>query len=273
VAHFLRHEWLAAALAARAWTAWLARRATAQERAATRPARALATRYCSFAASYAAFACLNPLIYERYFIALSPALALSFLLDAFASAQLLAPAPRALRRAAAAGLTLVLAGSLAARRDALAGHVAALREPVQGPLDFAVAHLRERYPDPSSLLVATNYEAQPLMFYLGSRVIVGLAQGDIANERALEPDVVIPRRRWPRSLAALRGFLARGRFEQVRLPVQDTHYNEVPSLTPSAATPDPHRFRTPRADPQAADSLRLFLRITPTSRSGAARGG
>ena len=98
------------------------------------------------------------------------------------------------------------------------------------------------------------------MFYLGSRVIVGLALGDIARERALEPDVVIPRRRWPRSLAELRGFLARGRWEEERLPVLDTHYNDMPSLTPTPATPDPHRFRTPQSDPDAPGSLRIFHR-------------
>jgi len=271
VAHFLRHEWLAAALAARALAAWLARRATAEARAATRPPRALAARYLGFAACYAAFGCLNPLVYERYFVALSPALALSFLLDAFACAALLAPAPRAWRRAAAACLALVLAGSLALRRDELTGHLRELRVPVQGPLDFAVAHLRERYEDPSALVIATNYEAQPLMFYLGSRVIVGLAQGDIGRERDLEPDVVIPRRRWPRSLASLRGFLARGRWDAVRLPVEDTHYNVVPSLTRSPATPDPHRFRTPHADPQARASLRVLHRINPTPPAGAPR--
>ena len=188
-----------------------------------------------------------------------------------------AAVPAAWRRAAAAGVALVLAGSLLLRRNEIAGHVRELREPVQGPLDYAVAHLRERYADPSALLIATNYEAQPLMFYLGSRVIVGLAQGDIGRERGLEPDVVIPRRRWPRSLASLRGFVARGRWEEVRLPVEDTHYNEVPSLTPSPATPDPHRFRTPHVDPQARESLRVLHRITsarpPPPPDAAAPGG
>jgi len=263
LAHFARHEWLVAAIAARIAVAVFARRATAEARETTRAARAVASRLCSFAAAYAAFGCINPLVYERYFVVLSPALILSFLLDAFSCATLLAEAPRALRRAAAAALVLLLAGSLAARRAEIAGHVAELRTPVRGPLDFAVASLRERYSDPSALLVATNYEAQPLMFYLGSRVIVGLAGGDLARDRALEPDVVIPRRRWPRSLAELRGFLGRAHWDEERLPVEDTHYNQVPSLTPSAATPDPHRFTTPQSDPDAPQSLRIFHRREP----------
>jgi hypothetical protein len=123
-----------------------------------------------------------------------------------------------------------------------------------------VQSLRERYADPASLLIATNYEAQPLMFYLGSRVIVGLARGDIANERGLEPDVVIPRRRWPQSLAELRGFLARGSWQHEWLPVQDVHYNETPSLSPSASNPDPHRFTTPWAAPGDRRALQIFHR-------------
>jgi hypothetical protein len=260
-AHLVRHEWLLAALAARAGAAWLARGAPQPERDATGVARATAARLLFFCAGYTLFLCVNPLVYERYFVLLSPALAAAFALDAFSASALLAARPRAWRRGFAAALVLVAAGSLALRRDALAGHVAALRTPVRGPLDFAVAHLRQRYAEPSTLVIATNYEAQPLMFYLGARVIVGLALGDIANERALEPDVVIPRRRWPRSLVEVRRLLARGRWQEVALPVQDVHYNETPSLSPSPSNPDPHRFVTPAAPPGDPSRLRVFHRI------------
>ena len=104
-------------------------------------------------------------------------------------------------------------------------------------------------------------EAEPLMFYLGSRVIVGLALGNIEEERALDPDVVIPRRRWPRSLAELRPFLARGRWQEEPLPVQDIHTNETPSLTPSPSNPDPHRFVTPWSPPGDRRALRLYHRL------------
>jgi hypothetical protein len=261
LAHFARHEWLVAALVARAAAAVLARGAPDAQRAHTRAARAVATRLLVFAAGYAAVLCVNPLCYERYFVAWSPALAAAFALDAFSAQALLAGRPRALRAACAALLCTVVAGSLVARRDALAGRVAELRAPVRGPLDFAVASLRERYPDIASLTIATNYEAEPLMFYLGSRVIVGLALGNIAEERALEPDVVIPRRRWPRSMAELRPFLARGRWQEEPLPVQDVHTNETPSLTPSPSNPDPHRFVTPWSAPGDRRALRLYHRL------------
>jgi hypothetical protein len=259
--HFLRQEWLAAALAARCFAAWLARLPTGAEADATRRARAISARLLGFAAGYTVFGCVNPLVYERYFVALSPALALAFLLDAFASLALLAGRPRAWRIAAAAAGVAIVAGSLALRRDALAGRLAELRTPMHGPVDFVVEDLRARHPHPASLLIATNYEAQPLMYYLGSRVIVGLALGDIARERELLPDVVVPRRHWPRSLAELRRFLAQGRWSEETLPVLDTHYNNVPSLTPSPATPDPHRFATPVAAPGDPGAMRVFERV------------
>ena len=94
-----------------------------------------------------------------------------------------------------------------------------------------------------------------------SPVIVGLALGNIDEERALDPDVVIPRRRWPRSMAELRPFLARGRWQEEPLPVQDIHTNETPSLTPSPSNPDPHRFVTPWSPPGDRRALRLYHRL------------
>lgn len=258
--HLLRHEQLLPALGAR--LLWIAAR---RRGAAPVPAAAIAARLWLFSAGYAALGCLNPLVYERYFVVLGPLLSLAFLLDASALLEraprlLPQPAPARARRSLAAALALLALAPLALRAPALRGRLAELATPVRGPIDFAVEELRARYPDPASLVIATSYEAHPLMYYLGSRVIVGLALNNIAAERALVPDVVIPRRAWRRPLPELRRFLARGGYREERLPVLDTHYNENPSLTPSAATPDTHRFETPAVAPGTPGALRLFLR-------------
>ena len=159
-------------------------------------------------------------------------------------------------------------GALLPRAASLRGRIAELREPVRGPVDFAVEHLRQRYPDPERLVIATNYEAHPLMFHLRSRVIVGLAGNNLLEERKLSPDVVIPRGRWPRRLPELERFLARGQWEEVVLPVLDVHYNQIPSLSPSPTTPEPHRFATPRSD-DPARGLRVYHRRAPEA-SGSA---
>jgi hypothetical protein len=127
-------------------------------------------------------------------------------------------------------------------------------------VDFLVEHLRDRYEDPAALIIATNYEAHPLMFHLGSRVIVGLSGNNLREERTLSPDVVVPRRHWPRMLRELARFRARGEWEEVALPVRDVLYNRIPSLTASASTPDPHRFSTPRPEPGEA-GLRVYHRV------------
>jgi hypothetical protein len=58
------------------------------------------------------------------------------------------------------------------------------------------------------------------------------------------PDVVIPRRRWPRGRSELRAFLARADYKSEQLPVRDLHFNQMPALTRSPSIPDVHRFET-----------------------------
>jgi len=262
--HFLHHEQLVPALGARAAVAWL--QVLARRREGRVMPTAIAPRLLLFALGYTAVGCLNPLVYERYFVVLSPLLTLSFLLDASALLDL---APRllpgrpaaAVRGAALAAAALLALVPVGLGWTEIAGRLAEIRDPVRGPVDFVVAHLRERYPDPSALVIATNYEAHPLMYYLDSRVIVGLVGNNIAEERALTPDVVIPRRAWPRSLSELRRFLARAAYREERLPVLDTHYNNIPALSASATTPDPHRFTTPVAAQDSDGRLRVYHRL------------
>ena len=71
----------------------------------------------------------------------------------------------------------------------IGGRLHEIRVPYWGPLDFAIVDLRERYADPSQLTIATNYEAEVFMYYLGSR---GVGRFD-PLEPGLRPDVIIPR--------------------------------------------------------------------------------
>ena len=262
--HFLRHEQLMPALLARGAVALLHARGARGERVGAEAG--IAPRLLLFSLGYAAVGCLNPLVYERYFVVVSPLLTLSFLLDASALLDLVPrslpePTPRRARRRMLAALVLLALAPVGLRWGEVRGRLAEIAVPVHGPVDFVVAHLRERYAEPSALVIATNYEAHPLMYYLGSRVIVGLVQNNIAEERALTPDVVIPRRAWPRALPELRRFLARGRYSEERLPVLDTHYNNIPAVSASASTPDPHRFETAAVPGEEAGRLRVFHRI------------
>jgi hypothetical protein len=232
----------------------------------------VASGLLGFAAGYAAIGCLNPKPLKRYFVVLSPVLAGACLLDAFALARALPervspPRRRAAAAAAVAGLVGILAASRFSDAANLRGRLHELRVPYRGPLDFAIPWLREQYPHPEDLVIATNYEEYAFMYYLGSHAIIGLSLNNLARDSQLEPDVVIPRRRWPRSFAKLRPLLARGEWEEVRLPVRDVHHNNVPALSRSRFLPDPHRFETPATD-DPAEQLVLYRRVSSENRTG-----
>jgi hypothetical protein len=263
--HLLRHEMLAPALAARAAVAWTGCGGAASRR--------VAAGLLGFTAGYVALGCLNPLALERYFVVLSPVLLGAFLLDAFALVEGLParwPAvPR--RRNAAAGVAVAIAALAALLRlpalPELRGRLAEIRTPYRGPLDFAIPHLLAAFPRPAELVVATNYEEQAFMYYLGARTIVGTTLNNLLADRELEPDVVLPRRRWPRSLRELAPFLRRGEWEEVRFPVRDVHFNNVPALSKSRFVPDPHRFATPATD-DPEEQLVVYLRAASSKRTG-----
>jgi len=272
--HLLRREFLLPALGCRA--ALLACDALARRSGAAPgfdEARAASGFLWLLAAGYALIGCANPLPMERYFVVLSPVLTLAFLLDACslvaAVSQRAAPARRP--GAAHATVAAVIALALVARFPAageVAGHLASLRTPVRGPIDFVVGWVRERDPEPERLVIATNYEEQALMYYLGSRVIIGLALNNLAEDRRLEPDLAIPRRHWRTSLPEVVAFLRRGRWERFALPVVDLHYNNIPALSRSRFLPDPHRFRT--AVPEREDeALVIYQRSSSPTRDTA----
>jgi hypothetical protein len=206
---------------------------------------------------------VNPLVYERYFVVLSPAVIGWFLLDGFTlleAASRLAPgSPRRAAAAALAVIAAVVAATSGPRIADVRGRVLEIARPYRGPLDFAITRLAAAVPQPAQLVIATNYANHPFMYYLGSHVIVGTNLNNIVRERSLDPDVVIPRRRWPRGQPELRAFLARGEYDREALPVRDVHFNNIPALSRSPSTPDVHRFRTPTPETDAA-RLEIFWR-------------
>ena len=118
--------------------------------------------------------------------------------------------------------------------------------------------------------MATNYEEQAFMYYLGAHTIVGSVGNNLLADRELEPDVVVPRRRWSQGLRELEPFLRRGEWRELRLPVRDTYWNNIPALSRSRLVPDPHRFETPATD-DLAEQLVLYLRAESSKRTGTSR--
>jgi hypothetical protein len=275
--HLWRNEFLAAALACRAaLLVFDARERRRGREPGDRPARAAAGFLWLFAAGYALIGSANPLPLERYFVVLSPVLTLAFLLDAFvlvgAVSRSAAPARRRVAvRAATAALIALAAVTRYPAAAELADHVRSLATPVRGPVDFVVEWVRDHYPEPERLVIATNYEEQALMFYLGSRVIIGFSLNNLVVDRELEPDLVVPRRRWRGSLPEVVAFLRRGSWERIELPVVDLHYNNIPALSRSRFLPDPHRFRTAVPE-READALVIYRRVASANETGTSSG-
>jgi hypothetical protein len=220
---------------------------------------------------------VNPVLYGRYLVVLTPLLnALVLLQVAHLVQWARSRAGRGASPAMRGAVVLLSLGFLAAgvlpKAPDLAGRLRELREPVRGPLDFAIPFLAERYRDTRGLVIATNYESYPLMTYLGSHVIVGLSGANLTRDRGLRPDVVIPRKRWPTHLGILANFLRQGEFERHVLPVLDAHYNTTPELGRWPTVPVAHSFET-RTPATEGESLELFLRIdrpvAPAERTGA----
>jgi len=231
------------------------------------PSRAMHDSLLRLTLIYALVGAGNPVFFERYFVPLGPLIGLVVVID-------LEMLWRALGRFAAAGKLrspgAVLAASCVAmlavvgviRAPELKGRLDEIRRPVEGPVDAAIEFIRARYPDPSTLLIATNYEAEPFMYYLGSRVVGRFHAGRpaaIAAEAALDPDLVIPRSAQPRSHGAVRRYLLAGRFERHALDVSDTEYNNIPELSAGRLLSTTHRFSTSRP-PEDGPPLAIYQR-------------
>jgi len=205
-----------------------------------------------------------PWLFERYLIAAVPLIAASLALDLVLLLELargLAPRRRLIFVSAGVLLlALALLPILPAKRVTLAGHLAELRRPVRGTLDFVIPRLRALRPDPSTLVVATNYEEPDYVVYLGCRVLVGYTGAFLASDLAAEPDVIVPRKGISRFHAELAALWSRGRFLRERFPVRDLGFNNVPELTTGAGLLVTHQFQTPR--PRGPDEeAELWLRV------------
>jgi hypothetical protein len=212
-----------------------------------------------------------PFLFERYLIPVSPLVAAVLVLDVLSAADLarvgaLQASQRGARRALVAVVGIGLALVTPWRLQDLAMRVEEIVTPYRGPLDFAIERLRARYPDPGALVIATNYESTVLMYYLRSRVIVGFGSTDLAVDRALVPDVVIPRRQWDADrLGLLAGFLDRAEYEKEVLPVADLPYNNIPEVSIGPGLSVVHQRRTP-APSARYPALELHHRVQPPTK-------
>ncbi|MFC1727430.1 hypothetical protein ACFL0Y_02805 [Patescibacteria group bacterium] len=179
-----------------------------------------------------------PHLFERYFIVLHPLLIGVLLLNASIVWRLIQGTETAGERK---NIKLVFLSLLAVvfifnsqKIPKLIGDYAhELTHQVKGPLDYAVAYIRENYQRPEDLVVATNYEDASLMYYLGSRVVIGYAGANLEEDLKLEPDVVLIRQVWEGAdftppPEKIRSYLEKTEYEAITFPVLDFFVNNMP---------------------------------------------
>ncbi|MAJ58599.1 MAG: hypothetical protein CBC48_00865 [bacterium TMED88] len=199
----------------------------------------------------AAVSAFNPIFFERYFVAMSPLISLSVVLEAEVLFKVISTrkaSESAWRWGVLGAVLAVGVFSLAVRSGEILGRVGEVLHPVSGPVDYVVGMIRAEEGSPEQVVIATNYEAEPLMFYLGSQVFGRHESGGLENFGDLgrkRPDWVIPRTAQPRSLEAVRRALLGGGYQARRLPVADMPYNHLPELYSGRVLSETHWFETP----------------------------
>jgi len=201
---------------------------------------------------WVAISARNPIFFERYIVALAPLLLMAALLDFDRLREAVvrhAPDRARSHRVLAAIAGVCVAGTLALRAPEIAGRARELVTPVRGPLDVAIPWVQERFgSEAPSVTVATNYEAEVWMFYLGGGQVVGRFHPDTEAaaraEAAVRPDLVVPRNGYPHMLRQLGVYLTPGAFERHLLDVADMPYNTIPELSRGRVVAVTHWFET-----------------------------
>ncbi len=183
-------------------------------------------------------------VFERYYIVVEPCLTLSVLLDFFVLIHLWGTdliflvrvtedrvVPVKGKFISSIGLLIAMGiygVTLYGRFPQLKNYHVELSQQYLGPVDYAVAYIQKNFQHPDQLVIATNYEEQAYMFYLGSKVTIGFSGNNLAEDEKIIPDIIIPRKAWPNNQQVLADLTQRASYRAVLLPVFDYPANNIP---------------------------------------------
>lgn len=187
-----------------------------------------------------------PYFFERYFIFLQPIL-IVLLISLFLSIWeifCLSNKNNSYKWIFVYFVFLLVFVGLVFKAEAVKGYLYELTHLYRGPMDFFVEYVVVNYPKHEDLVIATNYEEYVLMYYLGSRVIVGYVGNNLDEDLKLTPDIVLIRKNRPNFVRELNYFLEKGNYKEITLNVYDYPVNNIPEMT----LPLKHLFSTPKTD-------------------------
>ena len=205
------------------------------------------------------------LLFERYVIVLQPVLVCIILLDillcfrAFQeSFDLESANQKKTTRTFVIIILIAIWINLVPQMDSIKGHLYELTHQYKGPLDYVIPYIEEKFSDPSKIIIATNYEENSYMYYLNSKTIVGYVGNNLAEDRKLEPDIIIFRKFFNFDQAyvnVFNDFLNKQKYEKVSFPIFDYPFNNIPELNYTV----PHLYQTKFAD-NDDEKLDIYLK-------------
>lgn len=192
-----------------------------------------------------------PYMFNRYHIIIQPVLTLIFLINIF----YLQKNVKKLKLPSLyfEVLSIIFFIVLFIKIPLVINHLYELFNRYQGPLDFVIPYIKGKNQNPEKLIIATNYEEPSLMYYLGSRVIVGFTGYNLKKEVKLIPDIIIMRKNRPNFVKELSSFLEKADYQKISFPIMDYPVNNIPEITLSLR----HLFSTPLTEKEN-DQLTIY---------------
>lgn len=111
------------------------------------------------------------------------------------------------------------------------GHFYEMFHPYKGPLDYTIPYIKANYPKTDTLIIATNYEETSYMYYLHSKVIVGLVGNNLVEDSKQIPDIISYRQSLGSFFPSLfNKFPAEASYIKITFPIKDLPVNNIPEL-------------------------------------------
>ncbi len=204
-------------------------------------------------------------VFERYLIALQPVLVGIILLDILLCwliiSKTLVKDSQKKKKTLQIFTSFVLLGiflNVIPQIGSIKNHFYELTHQYQGPLDFAIPYIQEEYKDPTKIIIATNYEENSYMYYLGSKTIIGYVGNNLEEDSKLEPDVIVLRKYFiydQKFTDIFNSFFDNQEYQKVSFPIYDYPFNNIPELNFNVS----HLYKTKIAT-QDSEKLDLFFR-------------
>lgn len=183
-----------------------------------------------------------PYLFERYYISLQPILAIIYLLDLFFIFNLLKFFEKKVQKKYLYIIILCSCIFILSKLPILNSYHYQLTHQYKGPLDYIIPYIKNNYKNPQNLVIATNYEENTYMYYLGSKTTIGYIGNNIENDLKFPPDIIIIRKCWPDNRRYLNQLLNENKYKKVIFPIGDTPTNNIPEIS---SYPFSHQFKSP----------------------------